>query len=165
MMRIAVYPGTFDPITYGHLDIIHRSLGLFDRVVVAVAVAPSLKKRPLFSAKERLEMVKQVTRHLPHVEAALFDGLMVDFVKKVKAHSVIRGLRAVSDMEHEFLMAWMNRKMDSDVETVFLMPSEEYTYLTSSSVKELASLGGELKAFVPDVVAKKLRDRFRRKPA
>ncbi len=153
-MKIGVYPGTFDPITNGHRDIITRSLQIFDRVIVGVA--PNPNKRPLFSLDERVNMVQLVTKDLPGVEVAPFHGLLVEYLKARGAHSIIRGLRAISDFEYEFQMALVNRKLDQEVETVFLMPSEEYTYLTSSIIKEVASLGGPVTEFLHPVVAEKL---------
>lgn len=162
-MKIGVYPGTFDPITHGHTDIITRSLRVFDKVIVAVASNPG--KRPLFDVAERVEMVRIVTKELVQVEVEAFDGLLVQYVRQRSARAVIRGLRAISDFEHEFQMALINRKLDSAVETVFFMPREEYSYLTSSVIKEVASLGGALKDFVHPEVAKRLRQRLRRHPS
>ena len=159
-MKIGVYPGTFDPITNGHTDIIARSLRVFDRVIVAVAPNPS--KRPLFDVPERVEMIRLVTKEFPNVEVEAFDGLLVQYVSMHGAHAVIRGLRAISDFEYEFQMALINRKLDHKVESVFFMPSEEYSYLTSSIIKEVASLGGALDDFVHPEVAKRLRQRLRR---
>jgi pantetheine-phosphate adenylyltransferase len=162
-MKIGVYPGTFDPITHGHTDIITRSLRVFDKVIVAVAPNPG--KRPLFDVAERVEMVRIVTKELVQVEVEAFDGLLVQYVRQRGVRAVIRGLRAISDFEHEFQMALINRKLDSAVETVFFMPREEYSYLTSSIIKEVASLGGALKDFVHPEVAKRLRQRLRRHPS
>jgi len=162
-MKIAVYPGTFDPITNGHTDLIQRSLRVFDRVIVAVALNPS--KHPLFDLDERVEMVKLATKDIPHVEVEPFSGLLVDYIKQRGARAVIRGLRAVSDFEYELQMALVNRKLDQAFETVFFMPSEEYSYLTSSIIKEVASLGGSLEAFVHPQVAIRLRTRLRRTTA
>lgn len=149
-MRIGIYPGTFDPITLGHANVIARSLRMVDRVIVAVALNP--QKCPLFDLPERIELAKLATKHLPHVEVEPFDGLLVTYVRSRGAQAIIRGMRAVSDFEHEFQMALLNRKLDEGVETVFLMASEEYSYLTSSMVKEVASLGGPLQDFLhPDV--------------
>jgi pantetheine-phosphate adenylyltransferase len=159
-VKIGVYPGTFDPITNGHIDIVRRSLRIFDRVIIAVA--PNPKKAPLFDIEDRVAMIREATRTIPHVEIEVFEGLLADYMKRKRAHAIIRGLRAISDFEHEFLMALMNRKLDSDVETVFLMPSEEYSYLTSSAIKEVASYGGELKDLVPPVVARRLKEKLRR---
>jgi pantetheine-phosphate adenylyltransferase len=158
-MNVGVYPGTFDPITHGHTDIITRSLRIFDHVIVAVAPNPS--KHPLFSLSERLDMVRLVTQGMPQVEVATFEGLLVEYVKRRGAHAVIRGLRAISDFEHEFQMALTNRKLEHTVETVFLMPSEEYSYLTSTIIKDVAKHGGPLTDFVHPEVAKRLDQRLR----
>ena len=158
-LKTGVYPGTFDPIHNGHLDLIRRSLQMFDRIIVAVA--PNPKKAPLFDVKQRVEMLRDATRGLVRVEIEVFQGLLTEFIRHKRAHAIVRGLRAFSDFEHEFLMALMNRKLDSSVETVFLMPSVEYTYLTSSAIKEVAGYGGELKEFVPPRVAERLRERFK----
>ncbi len=157
-MRLAVYPGTFDPITRGHTDIVSRSLSIFDRLVVAVA--PNPRKGALLSLEERVELVKIATKGFPNVEVESFNGLLVEYVRQRGAHAIIRGLRAVSDFEHEFQMALLNRKLDERLETVFLMPSEEYSYLTSSIVKELALFGGELEAFLIPEVSKHLREKY-----
>ena len=157
-MRIGVYPGTFDPITLGHANVIARSLRMVDRVIVAVA--PNPQKRPLFDLPERVELAKIATKHLPHVDVEPFDGLLVTYVRDRGAQAIIRGMRAVSDFEHEFQMALLNRKLDESVETVFLMASEEYSYLTSSMVKEVASLGGPLENFLHPDVADRLLARF-----
>lgn len=159
-MKIGVYPGTFDPITNGHTDLITRSLQVFDRVIVAIALNPS--KHPLFALPERVDMVKVATKNVPNVEVDPFSGLLVDYVRQRGARAVIRGLRAISDFEYELQMALINRKLDQGFETVFFMPSEEYSYLTSSIIKEVASLGGALNDFVHPEVATRLRDRFRR---
>ena len=156
-MKLGVYPGTFDPITHGHTDIIERSLRLFDKLIVAVALNP--RKRPLFSVAERVEMVEFVTRDLPNVEVEAFDGLLVDYVRRRGAKAVIRGLRAISDFEYEFQMALINRKLHEEVETVFFTPKEEYSYLTSSIIKEVASFGGSLKDLVHPEVARRLTQR------
>ena len=160
-MKIGVYPGTFDPITNGHIDIIRRSLQIFDKVIVAVA--PNPKKKPLFDIQERVEMIQESTRDIPNVQIEIFEGLLADYMKRKGAHAIIRGLRAISDFEHEFMMALMNRKLDSEAETVFLMPSEEYSYLTSSAIKEVASYGGVVKDLVPPIVARRLQDHFKKK--
>jgi len=159
-MRIGVYPGTFDPITRGHTDIVARSLHLFDYLVLAVA--PNPRKEPLLPLADRVELAKIATKDFAHVEVQSFNGLLVEYVRKRGAHAIIRGLRALSDFEHEFQMALLNRKIDENLETVFLMPSEEYSYLTSSIVKELAMFGGPLEEFVHPEVADKLRGCFRK---
>ena len=156
-MKIAVYPGTFDPVTNGHIDIIKRSLKIFDRVIIAVALNP--KKAPMFRISERVEMIEDATHGLSRIKVEPFEGLLVDYVKKKKATAIIRGLRAVSDFEYEFQMALMNRKLDQAIETVFMMPSEEYSYLTSTLIKEVASYRGETKGLIPPYVAKMLKDK------
>ena len=153
-MKIALYPGTFDPITYGHLDVLARACEIFDRVIVLVAT--NTAKTPLFSAAERLEMVKHAIRPMNNARVDRFDGLLVGYAKKVDAIAIVRGLRAVSDFEYELQMALMNRKLAGDVSTVFLMPHEKYTYLNSSIVRELASVGGDVRQLVPPFVGKKL---------
>jgi pantetheine-phosphate adenylyltransferase len=158
-MKIGVYPGTFDPITNGHTDIIKRSLRVFDKVIVAVA--PNTTKRPLFDLAERVDMVRLTTKDLAQVEVEAFEGLLVEYIHKRGARAIIRGIRAISDFEYEFQMALMNRKLDTSVETMFLMPSEEFSYLTSGIVKEVASLGGTLDEFVHPEVAIRLRQRLR----
>ena len=158
-MKIGIYPGTFDPITHGHTDIITRSLRVFDKVVVAVAPNPA--KHPLFNLTDRLDMVKLVLKDLGQVEVTEFDGLLVDYVRQSGAHAIIRGLRAISDFEHEFQMALINRKLAKQVETVFLMPSEEYSYLSSTIIKDVATHGGALTEFVHPEVARRLQARIR----
>ncbi len=160
MKRIAVYPGTFDPVTNGHIDLVERSRTIFDVVIVAVAENP--KKTPLFSLAERIAMLKRVTAKQKNVVIEGFDGLLVDYVKQKKAVGIIRGLRAVSDFEYEMQMALMNRRLDSAIETVFLMPNEEYSFITSTIVKEAASYGGDISSLVPRVVAEKLKKKFKK---
>lgn len=157
-MKIGIYPGTFDPVTHGHTDIITRSLRVFDKVVVAVAPNPA--KHPLFNLAERLEMVTLVMKDLGQVEVTTFEGLLVDYVKRIGAHAIIRGLRAISDFEHEFQMALINRKLAKHVETVFLMPSEEYSYLSSTIIKDVAHHGGGLTEFLHPEVARRLQERI-----
>ena len=157
-MRRAIYPGSFDPVTNGHLDVIGRALKLFDEIVVAVA--HNDEKQPLFSLEERLALLSDALDKIDHVRVAQFDGLLVDFAVAQEANAVIRGLRAVSDFEFEFQMALMNRKLEDSVETIFLMPKEEYTYLSSRLVKEIARLGGNVSSFVPSAVAKALGKKF-----
>ena len=157
-MRRAIYPGSFDPITNGHLDVIERARKLFDEVVVAVA--HNDEKQPLFSLQDRLDLLSQTAGKIDNVRIAEFEGLLVDFARKQEAGVVIRGLRAISDFEFEFQMALMNRKLDPAVETIFLMPKEEYTYLSSRIVKEIARLGGDVSGFVPACVAKALSRKF-----
>ncbi len=149
-MRRAIYPGSFDPVTNGHLDVIERARKLFDEVVVAVA--HNDQKQPYFTLKERLAFLAQVTASLNGVKVLPLDGLLVEFAVQQNAHAVVRGLRAVSDFEFEFQMALMNRKLEATVETIFLMPKEEYTYLSSRIVKEIARLGGDVAQFVPACV-------------
>ena len=157
-MRTAIYPGSFDPLTNGHLDVIQRAAKLFDRVVVAVA--NNEDKRPLFSLNERLALVKQALRHLPGVQADTFDGLLIDYVVDRKAQAIVRGLRAVSDFEFEFQLALMNRKLNENIETIFMMPKDTYTFLSSRIVKEIARLGGDVEAFVPKHVRAALAKKF-----
>jgi pantetheine-phosphate adenylyltransferase len=158
-MRIGVYPGTFDPITNGHVDLIKRSLRLFDKVYVAVALNP--QKHPLFDLDERVEMVRLVTKDLAGVEVAPFQGLLVQFVRTHGAHAIIRGLRAVSDFEFELQVALMNRNLDESAETVFLMPSQEYIYLTSTIIKEVGRHGGNLSDLVHADVERRLVAKFK----
>ena len=159
-MRRAIYPGSFDPVTNGHLDVIERARKLFDTVVVAVA--HNDQKQPFFSLEERLDFLRQVIGSLKGVEVAPLDGLLVEFALQQNAHAVVRGLRAVSDFEFEFQMALMNRKLEADVETIFLMPKEEYTYLSSRIVKEIARLGGDVGKFVPRCVVESFAEKLRR---
>lgn len=146
-MRIAIYPGSFDPLTNGHLDVVQRAAKLFDRVIVAVAKNES--KHPLFALEERVALVKESVKSLPNVEADAFDGLLVDYVVSRDARAIVRGLRAVSDFEFEFQLALMNRKLNENVETIFMMPKDTYTFLSSRIVKEIARLGGDVSPFVP----------------
>ena len=157
-IRRAIYPGSFDPITHGHMDVIQRAAVLFDEVIVAVAFNEA--KKALFSINERLAFIRLVTEAFPNVTVARFDTLLVDFARENKAQAIIRGLRAVSDFEFEFQMALMNRKLDAAIETIFLMPREDFTYLSSRIVKEIARLGGVVDAFVPSFVADALREKF-----
>jgi len=159
-MRRAIYPGSFDPVTNGHLDVIERARKLFDEVVVAVA--HNDEKQPLFSLKDRLDLLRETAGKIDNVRIAEFEGFLVEFARKENAGAVIRGLRAISDFEFEFQMALMNRKLDAVVETIFLMPKEEYTYLSSRIVKEIARLGGDVSGFVPACVATALSGKFSR---
>jgi len=158
---IAIYPGTFDPVTLGHIDIIERAAKIFDKLIVAVAENPS--KAPLFSVEERIEMIKESLKplNLKNVEVDHFSSLLITYAKNKKAKAIVRGLRAVSDFEYEFQMALMNRKLDDSMETLFMMPSEQYTYLSSRIVKEIAAYGGNIKCLVTPVVERKLREKFR----
>lgn len=151
----AVYPGTFDPVTNGHLDVIERAAKIFDELIVAVTTNPS--KTPWFTLEERVEMLKECCSHLPNVTVEAFDGLLVNFVRQKGAKVIIKGLRAVTDFDYEFQMAAINRKLAPEIETLFLMTSLPYAYLSSSAVKEVASLNGCLKDLVPDNVAERLR--------
>ena len=157
-MRRAIYPGSFDPVTNGHLDVIERARKLFDEVIVAVAIND--QKQPLFAPDERLAMLRQAIT-IDAVRVAPMEGLLVEFAASEGAHADVRGLRAISDFEFEFQMALMNRKLDSEIETIFLMPKEEYTYLSSRIVKEIAKLGGDVSAFVPPLVAEALAKKFK----
>jgi pantetheine-phosphate adenylyltransferase len=156
----AVYPGSFDPLTNGHLDLIERSLRIFDELIVAVVTNPA--KTALFSDDERVDIIRDATRHLGHMEIMVFEGLLVDFVTKVGARAIVRGLRAVSDFEYEFQMALMNRKLREEIETVFLMPHEAYSYISSRLIKEVAAHGGSVVGLVPPGVEKRLAEKFRR---
>jgi pantetheine-phosphate adenylyltransferase len=157
-MRTVIYPGSFDPLTNGHLDVIQRATKLFDRVIVAVAKNES--KSPLFTLEERLDLVARAVEHLPSVDADSFDGLLVEYAESQSAQAIIRGLRAVSDFEFEFQLALMNRKLNERVETIFMMPKDTYTFLSSRIVKEIARLGGDVSAFVPAHVQKALLTRL-----
>ena len=146
----AIYPGTFDPVTNGHLDLAERASSLFDQIVVAISANPA--KQPLFSLEERIELAGQTLRHIPNLEIAGFSGLLINFMAKHEASIVIRGLRAVSDFEYEFQLAAMNRRLDNTIETVFLTPAENYTFLSATLVREIAALGGDVAQFVHPVV-------------
>lgn len=154
-MKIAIYPGTFDPITNGHLDILDRAMKLFDKVIITVA--RNSAKNPMFTEEERLEMIRKSVRQYKHVEVDSFSGLVVDYARQKKAVAIVRGLRAISDFEYEMQMALMNRKLNDQFETVFLMPNEKYTYLNSSIVREIARNNGNVKNFVPPDVYQKLK--------
>ncbi|MDF1849318.1 MAG: pantetheine-phosphate adenylyltransferase [Verrucomicrobiales bacterium] len=157
-MKIAIYPGSFDPIHNGHLDVIERATQLWDRVIVSVAYNGA--KTGLFSNEERVTLIETATSHLENVSVTSFEGLLVNYVEQEKADVVVRGLRAISDFEYEFQMALMNRSLDENLETVFLMPSQENIYLSSRIVKEVAKLGGEISKFVPEVVEAALREKI-----
>ncbi|MEK6726425.1 MAG: pantetheine-phosphate adenylyltransferase [Deltaproteobacteria bacterium] len=158
MSKTAIYPGTFDPITNGHIDIIERGLAIFDRLIIAVALNP--KKAPLFNIEERIEMIEESLGRHPKVSVETFSGLLVEEAERRKAMVILRGLRAVSDFEYEFQMALMNRNLNNKIETVFMMTGEAYSYLSSSVVKEIAGLGGTVDGLVPKIVSTRLKERF-----
>ena len=158
MKRIAVYPGSFDPITNGHLDIIERAAHLFDEVIVALAC--NAEKRPLFSLTDRKRMIAQAIGHLRNVRVDEFDGLLVNYARQQRAVSVIRGLRAVADFEYEFQMALMNRKLEASIETIFMVPKDAYTFLSSRLIKEIVRLGGDVRGLVPSYVEKLLKKKL-----
>jgi len=158
MKHIAVYPGTFDPVTNGHIDLVERSLRIFGELIIAVAANP--KKQPLFSLEERVDMFKTVTANYKNIRIEGFDGLLVDYVKQKNAVAIIRGLRAISDFEYEMQMALMNRRFDNTIETVFMMPNEAYSFITSTMVKEAAGYGGDVSTLVPPVVLGRLKKKF-----
>ena len=157
MSTLAVYPGSFDPLTNGHVDIILRGARLFDRIIVAILV--NAEKSPLFSKEERVDIARTVFHEQPNVEVDTFDGLLVDYVQRRRAQVIVRGLRAVSDFEFEFQMALMNRRLNERIETVFMMPAEQYTYISSRLIKEVASIGGRVHGLVPDLVEARLREK------
>ncbi|MCX5776176.1 MAG: pantetheine-phosphate adenylyltransferase [Candidatus Firestonebacteria bacterium] len=158
MKKKAIYPGSFDPITFGHLDLLKRSCKLFDDLTIAVVVNPH--KKALFTVDERVAMIKMATKKYRNVKIDKFDGLLVDYAKKVKANVIIRGLRAIADFEYEFQMALVNRSLYKPLDMVYMMPSVEYTYLSSSIVREVASLGGDVSGFVSTFIAGKLKEKF-----
>jgi pantetheine-phosphate adenylyltransferase len=155
MSTLAVYPGSFDPLTNGHVDIISRGAKMFDRIIVAILV--NAEKAPLFSMDERVEIARAVFASLPSVEVDTFDGLLVDYVERRRAQVIVRGLRAVSDFEFEFQMALMNQRLNPKIDTVFMMPAEQYTYISSRLIKEVFSLGGRVNGLVPELVEERLR--------
>ena len=155
MSTLAVYPGSFDPLTNGHVDIISRGAKMFDRIIVAILV--NAEKAPLFSMDERVEIARVVFASLPSVEVDTFDGLLVDYVARRRAQVIVRGLRAVSDFEFEFQMALMNQRLNPKIDTVFMMPAEQYTYISSRLIKEVFSLGGRVNGLVPELVEERLR--------
>ena len=157
MPTLAVYPGSFDPLTNGHVDIITRGARIFDRIIVAILI--NAEKAPLFSMEERLKIAQEVFKDFPNVEIDTFEGLLVDYVDRRRAHVIVRGLRAVSDFEFEFQMALMNRRLNGKIETVFMMPAEQYSYISSRLIKEVFSLGGGVHGLVPDTVEERLRQK------
>jgi pantetheine-phosphate adenylyltransferase len=162
-MTKVIYPGSFDPLTFGHIDVIERSVRLFDRVVVAIITNPA--KHPLFTADERREMIEEIVKkRFPGVEVDVFHGLLVEYAKRKKAQAIVRGIRAVTDYEYETQMALMNRRLAPQIETVFMMPAEQYTYLSSRLVKEIVELGGSVKGLVPDTVERRLQKKLQKRP-
>jgi pantetheine-phosphate adenylyltransferase len=159
-MRIAIYPGSFDPVTNGHLDVIQRAGTLFEKLIIAVAFNDQKHKSTLFSIDERISLLEEACTHIPNLRVIRLDGLLVDFAKREKVVAIVRGLRAISDFEFEFQMALMNRKMEPTVETIFMMPKEELSYISSRIVKEIARLGGNVESFVPDCVVRALAKKF-----
>jgi len=157
--NIAVYPGTFDPITNGHLSIVNRALKIFDKLIIAILNNP--QKEPLFSIEERISMIKDVLRSKSNIEVDVFDGLLVDYVLKKKSNVILRGIRALSDFEYEFQMALMNRKLNRDVQSIFLMTDYKWFYISSTIIKEAASFNGDISGLVPPSVCKKLKEKFR----
>ena len=157
MSTLAVYPGSFDPLTNGHVDIISRGARLFDRIIVAILV--NAEKSPLFTVEERIEITRDVFKKQRNVEVDTFNGLLVDYVERREAQVIVRGLRAVSDFEFEFQMALMNRRLNAKIETVFMMPAEQYTYISSRLIKEVFTLGGRVHGLVPDMVEERLRQK------
>ena len=159
-MNIAIYPGSFDPVTNGHLDIIERTAKIFDKVIVAILI--NSNKKPTFTIEERMDMLKAATAHIPNVEIEFFDGLLVDFVKEKGAHVIVKGLRAISDFEYEFQMAMLNKSVEPEIETLFMMTNNKYSYLSSSIVKELGRLGASLNELVPDVIMDNVINKLRK---
>ena len=157
---LAVYPGSFDPLTNGHVDIISRGARLFDRIIVSILV--NAEKSPLFSMDERVEITREVFKDQPNVEVDTFDGLLVDYVERRNAQVIVRGLRAVSDFEFEFQLALMNQRLNAKIQTVFMMPAEQYTYISSRLIKEVVSLGGRVHGLVPQLVEARLREKVKR---
>ena len=162
MTTLAVYPGSFDPLTNGHVDIITRGARLFDRIIVAILL--NAEKAPLFTVAERVDIAREVFKGRPNVEVDTFDGLLVDYVERRHAQVIVRGLRAVSDFEFEFQMALMNQRLNSNIETVFMMPAEKYTYISSRLIKEVFSLGGRVDGLVPELVEEWLRGKPEAQP-
>lgn len=160
-MRTAIYPGSFDPVTNGHIDVIERALKIFDKVIVAVGDNPG--KKPLFSSNERVEMLRESTKHLKNLEIGNFSGLLLEYAKSKNSKIIIRGLRAVSDFEFEFQRALLNRVVDGGIETIFIMTKEDYVYLNSSIIKEIAMFNGKVSGLVPKIVEEKLMEKFSKK--
>jgi len=158
--RTAVYAGSFDPLTYGHMNIIERGLRIFDKVIVAVAI--NYQKQALFSPQERVEMIREVFKDEPRVEVESFEGLLVEYMRRKGVKVIIRGLRATSDFEYEYHMASMNKSLYPEVDTIFMVTSKDYFFISSRTIKEIASLGGKVEDFVPPIVARKLREKFQR---
>ena len=156
--RVAIYPGSFDPLTNGHVDIIERGARMFDLIIVAILV--NAEKAPLFTMQERVELAREVFKSRPNVEVDTFQGLLVDYAARRRAHVIVRGLRAVSDFEAEFQMALMNRRLNPGIETVFMMPAEQYSYISSRLIKEVFSLGGRVSGLVPEEVERRLREKY-----
>jgi len=162
MGRVAVYPGSFDPLTYGHIDIVERALEIFDKVILAIAYeASDASKRSLFTVEEKIDMAKEVFEHLPNVIVDSFKGLLVDYVGKTNAKVILRGLRATSDFEYEFHMASMNRSLNIHLDTMFMMTSKDYFFVSSRSIKEVAALGGAVEGLVPNLIARRLKEKFK----
>jgi len=160
MKRVAVYPGTFDPITNGHIDLINRALEFVDELIIAILL--NSEKKPLFSVRERIQLIKQVLPKNKRIRIEQFDGLLVDYATKAGARMILRGLRAVSDFDYEFQMALMNRRLQGQIQTVFLVPAEQYSYVSSRLVKEISNLGGAVTGLVPPIVEKKMKEKFQR---
>jgi pantetheine-phosphate adenylyltransferase len=159
-VKIAIYPGSFDPLTYGHIDVVERSARLFDRVIMAIITNP--QKTPLFTADERRTIIHEiVSPKFPNIEIDVFHGLLVDYARRKQAQVIVRGIRAVTDYEYEFQMALMNRRLEPRIETVFMMPAESYSYLSSHLVKEIAGLGGSVTGLVPPAVEARLKEKFK----
>lgn len=158
MEKIAIYPGSFDPVTNGHIDIIERGLCIFDRIIITILENPG--KQALFSVEERMELLAQSLKNFPNIEIASYGGLLVDYAKKRKAHAILRGMRAVSDFEYEFQMALMNRRLDREIQTVFLMTGLRWIFTSSSIIKEAAKFGGDIESMVPPVVKQRLMEKF-----
>lgn len=157
-MKIAIYPGSFDPVTLGHLDIIERIAKVFDKVIVGILI--NKNKTPLFSVEEKMDMLKEVTKHLPNIEIIAFEGLLIEFAKQQKASVIVRGLRGVTDFEYELQMAQGNQQFYEEVETMFLATSAKYSYISSSMVKEIAHFGGDVEGFVPDYVKERVKEKY-----